>query len=71
MKKVAEHTCHYCEQERKLEVIEKYPCGARLVLDSMIGVCCSCKIRWVMWGAKPVLRGKNEPDRECDNDKTL
>ena len=63
MKKVAEHECHYCKKERKLEVVEEYPCGARLVIDSMIGMCCVCKIRSVMWGGKPTIRNKNQPDK--------
>ncbi len=60
--KLVEHICHYCKQERKLEVVEKYPCGARLVIDSMVGVCCLCGVRSVLWGSIPVIRDKNEPD---------
>ena len=63
MKKTIEHTCHYCKQERKLEVVEKYPCGARLVIDSMVGVCCLCGVRSVLWGSIPVICGKDEAPR--------
>ncbi len=63
MKKVTEHRCHYCVQERKLEVVERYPCGARLVIDSIIGVCCLCNVKQTLWGSHPVIRGKNEPDK--------
>ena len=64
MKKIIEHTCHYCKQERKLEIVERYPCGARLVIDSMIGKCCACNVKQTLWGGIPAIRGKNEPDKQ-------
>ena len=58
---MSEHECHFCESEERTTVVERYPCGDRLVNVARVGVCCKCGADNTFFSTD-FLRSQNEPD---------